>query len=71
MFTFCSPVSVDDLKRALTMADPEMDSSTMDAYVLWTFNATPETLAEAQPLEQSKLLERFQNGKVKRVGKKM
>ena len=53
------------------MADPEMDSDTMDAYVLWAFNATPETLADAEPMEQSKLLERLMNGNVKRVGKKM
>ncbi|KAK7114786.1 translin-associated factor X-interacting protein 1-like [Littorina saxatilis] len=66
-----SPVSVDDLKRALTMADPEMDTTTMDAYVTWTFNATLATLGDAEPMEQSKLLERLQNGTVKRIGKKM
>ena len=66
-----SPVSVDELKRALTMADPELDTKTMDAYVSWAFSTTPETLADAEPLEQSKLLERLMNGNVKRVGKKM
>ena len=53
------------------MADPELDTKTMEAYVSWAFNATPETLADAEPMEQSKLLERLMNGNVKRVGKKM
>ncbi|KAK7483032.1 hypothetical protein BaRGS_00025695 [Batillaria attramentaria] len=67
-----SPVSVDDLKRALTMADPEIDTDHMEAYVRWAFKATtPEALADAEPIEQSKLLERLLWGNISRVGKKM
>lgn len=66
-----SPVSVDELKRTLTLVDPEIDSETMDAYVRWAFNASAETLSGVQPVEQSKLLARLQWGDVRRVGKKM
>jgi len=65
------PVSVDDLRRALTLADPEIDAKKMDAYVFWTFKCRQETMGDAEPMDQSRLLERMRNGNVKRIGKKM
>jgi len=65
------PVAVDDFRRALTIADPEIDSEKMDAYVFWTFRCKRETMGDAEPMDQARLLQRFRNGNVKRVGKKM
>ncbi|XP_076449888.1 translin-associated factor X-interacting protein 1-like isoform X1 [Babylonia areolata] len=66
------PVTVDDLKRALTLMDPEIDSSTLETYVRWGFALAPDAdLTEVEPMEQSKLMDRLANGNIKRVGKKL
>jgi len=70
LFNSC-PVSVDDFRRAVTIADPEIDSERMDAYVFWTFKCSRETVGDAEPMDQARLLQRFGNGSMKRIGKKM
>lgn len=63
-------VSVDELKRGLSLADPEIDNKTMDKYVLWVFDTTPEKIAEVESIELSKVISRLQNGNVRRSGRK-
>lgn len=63
-------VSVDDLKRALSLADPEIDNKTMDKYVLWVFSTTAEHIKEVESLELSKVIDRLQNGSIRRSGRK-
>lgn len=69
MLILCRTVSVDDLKRALSLADPEIDNKTMDKYVLWVFDTTPDKLEEVESLELSKVISRLQNGNVRRSGR--
>ncbi|XP_069112675.1 translin-associated factor X-interacting protein 1-like [Argopecten irradians] len=64
-------VTVDDLKRALSLADPEIDNTLMDKYLAWAFDTTEDKFNEVEPLEQSKLVERLRNGCLHRAGKKM
>ena len=62
---------MDDLKIAITTADPEIDHADMDAYLMWAFKAeTKEDLANAEPKELSALVQRLQNGNLHRIGKK-
>ncbi|XP_048254732.1 translin-associated factor X-interacting protein 1-like [Haliotis rufescens] len=65
------PVSPDDLKRALSLADPEITSQQMDSYLAWAFRVPPETVYDCNPLEQATILQRLENGNVFRVGQKM
>lgn len=67
----CSPVSVDDLKIAITTADPEIDHTDMENYLCWAFKVTnKEDLSTAEPQEASALIERLKNGNLRRIGKK-
>lgn len=68
---YFSPVSPDDLKRALSLADPEITSQQMDSYLAWAFRVPPETVYDCNPLEQATILQRLENGNVFRVGQKM
>ena len=63
-------VSVDDLKRGLSMADPEIDNTTMNKYVLWVFDTTQDKIGEVDSLELSKVIDRLQNGNIRRSGRK-
>ncbi|KAL5022681.1 hypothetical protein ScPMuIL_001836 [Solemya velum] len=65
-----STVSVDDLKRAICMADQEIDNMQMDRYLTWSFRTFPDKLHDAEPLEISKLIDRLQNGNLSRIGRK-
>lgn len=67
---FSRTVSVDELKRGLSLADPEIDNKTMDKYVLWVFDTTPDKIAEVESIELSKVISRLQNGNVRRSGRK-
>ena len=69
LFYFYRTVSVDDLNRALSLADPEIDNKTMDKYVLWVFDTTSDKVAEVESLELSKVISRLQNGNVRRSGR--
>ena len=63
-----SPVSVDDLKRAIIQADMDIDGPKMEKYIKWVFNS--ETPYETEPLDVSKVGERLQKGNVSRSVKK-
>lgn len=67
---FSRTVSVDELKRGLSLADPEIDNKTMDKYVLWVFDTTQDKIAEVESIELSKVISRLQNGNVRRSGRK-
>ena len=70
-FLHFRPITVDDLKKAITMADPEIDQKQMDVYLCWAFSVeSKEKLDSTQSLELSFVIERLQNGLLKRVGKK-
>ena len=63
-------MSIDDLKSALSTADPSIDTSQLDKYVLWVFDCkTAEGLADVKELEQSKVIDRLQNGNIHRTSK--
>ena len=67
----CSPISVDDLKKAITMTDPEIDYAQMDAYICWAFNVKSRAdLETVEALEIKPLIQRLKRGNLKRVGKK-
>ncbi|CAG5134361.1 unnamed protein product [Candidula unifasciata] len=70
-FSDSSPVSVDDLMRAISMADPEISNEKMHEYLTWAFNTTIEGLQDANPAEQSFILKRLANGNFSRIGRKM
>lgn len=63
-------VSVDELKRGLSLADPEIDNKTMEKYVLWVFDTTADQVGEVESLELSKVIDRLQNGNIRRSGRK-
>ena len=69
MISYFSPVSVDDLKRAILQADIEIDNVKMDKYVHWVFKT--DKPYETEPLEQSKVIERLQKGFVSRSGRRL
>jgi len=60
---------VDDLKRAVSLADPEIDNKQMEKYLLWAFETESEKLSEVDAVEQSKIIERLQNGNLHRAGR--
>lgn len=64
-----NPVSVDDLKKAILMADIEMDNTKLDKYLTWVFQCDPPY--DTQPLPQPKVVERLQKGNVYRSGRKL
>lgn len=65
------PVTIDDLKMALTMADPEIEQAVLDKYVLWAFRAdSQDKLQDTESQPFAAIVERLQNGNIKRVGKK-
>ena len=59
-------MSVDDLKSAFMSVDPDLDPKDLIAYIAWAFNTTEDKLDSAEPVEQSNVLERLQNGNVYR-----
>ncbi|CAL1533624.1 unnamed protein product [Lymnaea stagnalis] len=65
-----SPVSLDDLMRAITIADPEINNDKMQEILAWTFKTTQDGLKDVNPIEQSAILERLQNGNITRMGRK-
>ncbi|KAJ8302492.1 hypothetical protein KUTeg_018888 [Tegillarca granosa] len=63
-------ITVDDLKRGFSLADPEIDINQMDKYAMWVFEKPKDKLNEAEPLELSRVVERLQNANVQRAGRK-
>jgi hypothetical protein len=52
------------------LADPEIDNKTMEKYVLWVFDTTADQVGEVESLELSKVIDRLQNGNIRRSGRK-
>ncbi|XP_076469854.1 translin-associated factor X-interacting protein 1-like [Babylonia areolata] len=66
-----SQVTVEEMRQAVMAADQAIDPQDLEWYVMWTFGVdSPEGLAEAQPLDVSRVVERLQNGGLRRGGKK-
>ncbi|KAK2189473.1 hypothetical protein NP493_106g07058 [Ridgeia piscesae] len=64
-------VSVEDLKKAITTTDPEIDHDDMNKYLFWAFKVdTQEALEEVEPCDLAPLIVRLKNGDLKRIGKK-
>ncbi|XP_005105955.1 translin-associated factor X-interacting protein 1 [Aplysia californica] len=66
-----SSVSVDELMRAISMADPEIDNDKMQSYLAWAFKTSLEGVKDANPEDLGVIMERLENGNIARVGKKM
>lgn len=66
-----SPVSMQDLKKALGMVDPEIDQPEMERYLCWAFNCTKDEMDSAQPVEAAYLSQRLLNGNLWRIGQKL
>lgn len=64
-------IELNDLKRAITIADPEIDANDMERYLAWTFRVTKEGLATTEPQELTALLTRMRNGNITRIGQRM
>ncbi|XP_059164929.1 translin-associated factor X-interacting protein 1-like [Physella acuta] len=64
------PVSLDDLRRAISITDPEITNEKVLDYLAWAFNTTKDGLKDVNPLDQAAIFERLQNGNILRVGKK-
>jgi hypothetical protein len=58
-----SPVTVDDLRRAVTLIDPEINGDMLEGYVNWV-------MPDGEPVELNRCIDRLYNGTVKRVGRK-
>lgn len=62
---------MDDLKKAITMTDPEINHAPMEAYLCWAFNVqNREELEDAEPIETKPLISRLKHGNLRRIGKK-
>lgn len=66
-----SSVSVDDLMRAVSMADPEISHEKMQDYIAWAFNTTVDGLKDVDPQPQETIVERLSDGNISRIGRKM
>ena len=63
---------MDDLRKALTVVDPDIDVNRMFSYMTWVFQVkNKEELESVEPLELSALISRLQNGNIFRPGRKM
>jgi hypothetical protein len=63
-------VSVDDLKRAVSLADPEIDNAQLDKLMCWAFKTTTDKLYETDQIDLTQMLDRLQNGNLHRAGRK-
>ncbi|GFN79179.1 translin-associated factor x-interacting protein 1 [Plakobranchus ocellatus] len=66
-----SPVTVDDLMRAVSMADPEISHEKMQDYIAWAFSTTVDGLKDVDPQPYDSVVERLDEGNITRVGRKM
>ena len=65
-------VEVEDLKKAITEVDPEIDQAQMDAYLCWAFQVKePLDLTMVSNIDLGDLIVRLQNGNLSRIGKKV
>lgn len=70
-YAYYSPVTLEDLRRAITIVDPEITETDLDRYLHFGFNITggKESLDDVQPMELKVLLSRLQHGTLRRIGK--
>ena len=63
-------MTIEDLRRAITIVDPEITETDLDRYLRFGFNVTgKESLEDIQPIELTVLLGRLQHGMLRRIGK--
>ncbi|KAK3586266.1 hypothetical protein CHS0354_006958 [Potamilus streckersoni] len=66
-----NPVSVNDLKRAITLADMEINKEKIDKYMSWAFKTTKDKVYDSEPVEQSTIIQRLQHGNLLKTGWKV
>ena len=65
-------MGVEDLKKAITTVDPDIEATDLDKYLCWTFSKnSKEQLDSVEPLEKAVLKLRLENGGLKRIGNKL
>ncbi|XP_074645033.1 translin-associated factor X-interacting protein 1-like [Tubulanus polymorphus] len=64
-------VEPNDVKRAITSVDPEIDSQQLDAYLSWAFKCKKDEIDQAEGGDIEQICERLRNGNIKRIGKKL
>ncbi|XP_041376142.1 translin-associated factor X-interacting protein 1-like [Gigantopelta aegis] len=64
-----NPVSVDDLRRAIMLVDPEISDTQVAGYLSWVYQTPTDKIFDADPLDVAVVVERLLNGNVLRVGK--
>ena len=64
-------MSVDDLMRAVSMADPEISHEKMQDYIAWAFSTTVDGLKDVDPQPHEAVIERLADGNISRIGRKM
>ena len=69
---FCyRKVFSEDLQRAITLTDPEIDSVQLEAILFWAYRVKDKTqLEEAPPVPYADVEQRLINGNIKRAGPK-
>ncbi|KAF6022921.1 hypothetical protein EB796_018777 [Bugula neritina] len=61
-------VSYDELQRAITLADPEIEETRVDAILFWAYRVKDKlALEESQPIPYPDLEQRLINGNIKRT----
>ena len=65
-------VNVEDLSKAITTIDPDIEVSDLDKYLCWAFNCSKkEDLETAKPSPKAALKIRLLNSGMKRIGSKI
>ena len=62
---------MEDLKKAITTTDPEIDQPELEKYLCWAFRTNKDELDDSAPQEKTGLMARLQNGNVRRIGQKL
>lgn len=65
-----NPISVDELMRAISISDPEINNDKMQQYLAWAFSTNLEGVKDANPVDSAAIMDRLTNGNIARVGKK-
>ena len=68
-FVADSPVTQEELKRAVLTVDPEKEEQQVQDLLTWVFHCDKDKLPQAEPLEIDVVLARLQYGHIKRTAK--
>ena len=64
-------ITVDDLRKSITIVDPGVDGVDMNRFLLWAFDLPDITkFDDAEGEDTVKILERLKNGNITRSSKK-